>query len=141
MSTCPLGERRCVDGAPILRLPSCADEPRSPLTSANRRMTELLTELDLTRFRGQSSPWGDEESAMPKTRPPYPPQFRARLIELARTGRTPEELGRQFEPSAQTIRNWLRQADRDDGRRTDRLTCPGQELDPLVPAEPFRLHR
>jgi transposase len=59
---------------------------------------------------------------MPKTRPPYPPQFRARLIELARTGRTPEELGRQFEPSAQTIRNWLRQADRDDGRRTDGLT-------------------
>jgi transposase len=59
---------------------------------------------------------------MPKTRPPYPPQFRARLIELARAGRTPEELGRQFEPSAQTIRNWLRQADRDDGRRTDGLT-------------------
>ena len=59
---------------------------------------------------------------MPKTRPPYPPQFRARLLELARTGRTPEELGRQFEPSAQTIRNWLRQADRDDGRRTDGLT-------------------
>ena len=49
---------------------------------------------------------------MPKTRPPYPPQLRARLIELARTGRTPEELGRQFEPSAQTIRNWLRQAGR-----------------------------
>jgi transposase len=49
---------------------------------------------------------------MPKTRPAYPPQLRERLIELARTGRTPEELGRQFEPSAQTIRNWLRQADR-----------------------------
>jgi transposase len=28
---------------------------------------------------------------------------------LARSGRTPEELGRQFEPSGQTIRNWLRQ--------------------------------
>ena len=28
------------------------------------------------------------------------------------SGRTPEELGRQFEPSGQTIRNWLRQADR-----------------------------
>jgi len=59
---------------------------------------------------------------MPKTRPPYPPQIRARLIELARRGRTPEDLGRQFEPSAQTIRNWLRQADRDDGRRADGLT-------------------
>ena len=50
------------------------------------------------------------------------PQLRARLIELARSGRTPEELGRQFEPSGQTIRNWLRQADRDEGRREDGLT-------------------
>ena len=59
---------------------------------------------------------------MPKTRPPYPPQLRARLIELTRSGRSPEELGRQFEPSGQTIRNWLRQADRDEGRREDGLT-------------------
>jgi len=64
---------------------------------------------------------------MPKTRPPYPPELRARLIELARTGRTPEELGRQFEPSSQTIRNWLRQADRDDGRRQDGLTTEERE--------------
>ena len=64
---------------------------------------------------------------MPKTRPPYPPQLRARLIELARTGRTPEELGRQFEPAAQTIRNWLRQADRDDGHRQDGLTMEERE--------------
>ncbi len=64
---------------------------------------------------------------MPKTRPPYPPQVRARLVELARAGRTPEELGRQFEPSAQTIRNWLRQADRDDGRRQDGLTTEERE--------------
>jgi transposase len=49
---------------------------------------------------------------MPKTRPPYPPQLRARLIALVRSGRSPEELGRQFEPSAQMIRNWLKQADR-----------------------------
>ena len=41
---------------------------------------------------------------------------------MARNGRTPEELGRQFEPSGQTIRNWLRQADRDEGRREDGLT-------------------
>ena len=64
---------------------------------------------------------------MPKTRPPYPSQLRARLIELARAGRTPEELGRQFEPSAQTIRNWLKQADRDDGRRADGLTTEERE--------------
>ena len=49
------------------------------------------------------------------------------LIELLRKGRTPEEVGRQFEPSAQTIRNWLRQADRDAGRRTDGPTTDEQE--------------
>jgi hypothetical protein len=31
---------------------------------------------------------------MPKTRPPYPPQLRARLIEWPAAGGTPEELGR-----------------------------------------------
>jgi transposase len=46
---------------------------------------------------------------------------------LARTGRPPEELGRQFERSTQTIRNWLRQADRDDGRRSDGLTTEERE--------------
>jgi transposase len=55
------------------------------------------------------------------------PRSSGRLVELARTGRTPEELGRQFEPSAQTIRNWLRQADRDDGRRADGLTTEERE--------------
>jgi transposase len=64
---------------------------------------------------------------MPKSHGPYPPEFRERLIELVRKGRTPEELGRQFEPSAQAIRNWVRQADRDAGRRQDGLTTAEQE--------------
>jgi transposase len=52
----------------------------------------------------------------------YPPEFREQLIALVRAGRTPEELGREFEPSGQTIRNWVRQADRDRGARADGLT-------------------
>ena len=59
---------------------------------------------------------------MPKSHPPYPPEFRRRMVELVRAGREPEELARRFEPSAQAIRNWLAQADRDDGRREDGLT-------------------
>ena len=59
---------------------------------------------------------------MPKSKPPYPPELRRRLIELVRAGGTPEELGREFEPSAQTIRNWIEQADLDEGRRDDGLT-------------------
>lgn len=36
--------------------------------------------------------------------PPYPPEFRQRIIELVRPGRTPEELSGEFGPAAQTIR-------------------------------------
>ena len=53
---------------------------------------------------------------MPKSHKPYPPEFKQRLIDLVRAGRNPEELAGQFEPSAQAIRNWVRQAERDAGR-------------------------
>lgn len=59
---------------------------------------------------------------MSKTHVPYPPEYRQQLIELVRAGRTPGELAREFEPSAQAIRNWVRQADRDAGRRSDGLS-------------------
>jgi transposase len=49
---------------------------------------------------------------MPRTRPAYPPEFRAQIVALARTGRTVEELAREFEPCAHTIRGWIRAADR-----------------------------
>ena len=43
-------------------------------------------------------------------------------VALVRTGRTPEELAREFEPSAQTIRNWAAQVERNAGRRADGLS-------------------
>jgi transposase len=52
---------------------------------------------------------------MPRTRPAYPPEFRAQLVALARTGRSVEQLAREFEPSAHTIRTWLRATDRHGG--------------------------
>lgn len=58
---------------------------------------------------------------------PYPPEFRRRLIELARGGRSPEELAREFEPTEQTIRNWIAQAERDEGTRRDGLTTDERE--------------
>jgi transposase len=59
---------------------------------------------------------------MAKTRPPYTPEFRQQLIELVRAGRSPDELAKEFEPTAQSIRNWVAQADRDAGRRSDGLS-------------------
>lgn len=69
---------------------------------------------------------------MPKSRPPYPAEFRRQMVELVRAGRTPDELSREFEPSAEAIRQWVKQADRDDGRRADGLTSAERdELDRL----------
>jgi transposase len=51
------------------------------------------------------------------TRPPYPAEYRAEIVRQVRAGRTFEELAREHEPTAQTIRNWLGQTDRDQGRR------------------------
>ncbi len=65
---------------------------------------------------------------MARKHPPYAPEFRRQMIELVRAGRTPGELAKEFEPSAQAIRNWVAQADRDDGRREDGLTTA--ERDP-----------
>ncbi len=59
---------------------------------------------------------------MPRSRSPYPAEFRAQMVELVRSGRTPEELSREFEPTAQSIWNWVRQAERDQGARLDGLT-------------------
>ena len=49
------------------------------------------------------------------------------MVELVRIGRTPEELAREFEPSSTTIRNRVRQADLDEGRREDGLTSEEKE--------------
>lgn len=39
-----------------------------------------------------------------------------------RAGRTPDELAKEYEPTAQTIRSWVAQAARDGGTRSDGLT-------------------
>jgi transposase len=49
------------------------------------------------------------------------------MVELVRGGRSPEELARKFEPSAGAIRSWVRQADRDEGKRQDGLTTEERE--------------
>jgi transposase len=59
---------------------------------------------------------------MAKTRPPYTPEFRRQMVELVHAGRSPEELAQEFEPTAQSIRNWVGQAECEAGCRGDCLT-------------------
>jgi transposase len=49
------------------------------------------------------------------------------MVEQVRSGRTPEELSREFEPTAQSIWNWVRQAERDQGVRLEGLTTDERE--------------
>jgi len=52
----------------------------------------------------------------------YPPEFRQKVVELARSGRHPDELATEFGLARQTVRNWIKQVDLDAGRRSDGLT-------------------
>ena len=66
---------------------------------------------------------------MPRTRTPYPAEFREQIVALARAGRSVEDLAGEFEPCAATIHGWIKQADRDGGGRSDGLTS--EERDEL----------
>jgi transposase len=69
---------------------------------------------------------------MSRRRPTYPKEFRDRMIEMVRSGHSPEELAKEFEPTPRTIRLWLKQADRDEGRRLDGvMTAEREELSRL----------
>ena len=59
---------------------------------------------------------------MPRTRNPYPTEFREQLVALARAGRSVESLAREYEPCAATIHDWVKQSGADGGERDDRLT-------------------
>src|SRR5450432_2784314 len=59
---------------------------------------------------------------MARKNPPYTPEFRRQMIELVGSGRSPESLSKEFEPTAQAIRNWVGQTERDAGRRDGGVT-------------------
>jgi transposase len=64
---------------------------------------------------------------MPRAHAPYAPEYRRRIVELARAGRSINELAREFEPSANAIREWVKQAALDEGLRSDGLTTAERE--------------
>lgn len=69
---------------------------------------------------------------MPRSRPRYPAEYRQQMVNLVRSGRSPDHLAREFEPSAQSIRNWVAQADRDEGRRSQFLDASETSLSHLA---------
>lgn len=57
----------------------------------------------------------------------YPPEFRLKIVELARAGRRLDDLAEEFKLARQTVRNWVKQVDLDAGRRHDGTTTEMQE--------------
>ena len=64
---------------------------------------------------------------MPKSKPPYPEQFRREALELVRQGRSIPDVAESLGITAQSLRNWKRQDDRDRGERDDGLTSAERE--------------
>jgi transposase len=64
---------------------------------------------------------------VPRTRPPYPEEFRREALQMLRAGRSPRELAEALGVSEQTLRNWRRQDERDRGERDDGLTSDERE--------------
>jgi transposase len=65
---------------------------------------------------------------MPKSHAPYPPEFRAEAIRLIRTsGKSLVQLGRALQVTTETLRDWSKQAELDDGLRHDGLTTAETE--------------
>ena len=66
---------------------------------------------------------------MPRTRPPYPPAFRTEAVRLIRSGLKPlTEIAKDMGVSDQTLRNWVRQADVDEGSQEGLTSSEKEEL-------------
>jgi len=59
---------------------------------------------------------------------PHPPEFRQRAVELARLREKPvAEVAQDLGISESCLRNWMKRADLDEGRRADGLTTAERE--------------
>ncbi len=64
---------------------------------------------------------------MPKSKPPYPEQFRREAVELVRQGRSIPDVAESLGMSGQSLRNWVRQDQLDRQERDDGLTSAERE--------------
>ncbi len=60
---------------------------------------------------------------MPRPRRIFPPEYKAEVVELVRsTGKTPAQVARELDLTETAVRDWVKWADLDAGRRSDGLT-------------------
>jgi len=64
---------------------------------------------------------------MPRSRPPYPPEFRREAVQLVRGGRTVKDVADALGCSEQSLHNWVKQHQLDQRERHDGLTSSERE--------------
>ena len=64
---------------------------------------------------------------MTKIRKRYAPEFRRQMVQLHRVGRGFDELAKEFGCTSWSIRQWVKRADRDEGRGDGGLTTAERE--------------
>ena len=66
---------------------------------------------------------------MPRSHPPYPAEFRAEAVELARTSGQPKAaIARELGIASETLREWIKQSAIDAGEREGLTTDEREEL-------------
>ena len=65
---------------------------------------------------------------MPRTRPPYPEEFKREAIKLVGiSSKSQHQIAEDLGISDVTLRNWVKQAERDEGKRPDGLSSDERE--------------
>ncbi len=64
---------------------------------------------------------------MPRSRPPYPPEFRREAVQMVRSGRSIKDVAESLGMTPQSLRNWVRQEQLDQHERDDGLTTDERE--------------
>ncbi len=64
---------------------------------------------------------------MPRSRPPYPPEFRREAVQMVRSGRSVKDVAESLGMTPQSLRNWVRQEQVDRHERDDGLTSAERE--------------
>jgi transposase len=66
---------------------------------------------------------------VPPTRPPYPPEFKEEAVRLMRSSGKPlAQISRELDVSEQTLRNWRKQQEIDEGEREGLTTEEREEF-------------